>query len=74
MVARQVVEQLARIPGVADRFGGLAELDKGDSAVGPESSTWPDVFGAPHQTFAVNHMQALIDPALQQATLQALRE
>jgi len=69
-----LVEQLARIPGVADRFGGLAELDKGDSAVGPESSTWPDAFGAPHQTFAVNHMQALIDPALQQATLQALRE
>ncbi len=69
-----LVEQLARIPGVGDRFGGLAELSVGDSAVGPESSIWPDAFGAPHQTFAVNHMQALIDPSLQQATLQALRE
>jgi len=69
-----LVEQLARMPGVGERFGGLTELDKGDSAVGPTSSTWPDAFGAPHQTFAVNHMQALIDPALQQATLVAIRE
>ena len=67
-----LVEQLARIPGVGERFGGLAELDKGDSAVGPESSMWPEAFGAPHQTFPVNHMQALIDPALQQATLEAI--
>lgn len=69
-----LVEQIARIPGVGERFGGLAELSIGDSAVAPESSKWPDAFGAPHQTFAVNHMQALIDPSLQQATLQALRE
>jgi len=69
-----LVEQLARIPGVGERFGGLAELSSGDSAVGPASSTWPEAFGAPHRTFAVNHMQALIDPALQQATLEAIRE
>jgi len=69
-----LVEQLARMPGVGERFGGLAELSTGDSAVGPASSTWPDAFNAPHQTFTVNHMQALIDPALQQATLVAIRE
>lgn len=68
-----LVEQLARIPGVGDRFGGLAELDRGDSAVSPESSRWPDAFGAPHQEFHVNHMQALIDPSLQQAVLDTLR-
>jgi len=69
-----LVEQIARIPAVAERFGGLAEIDRGDSAVGPDSSKWPDAFGAPHQVFHVNHMQALIDPSLQQATLQAIRE
>jgi len=68
-----IVEQLARLPGVADAFGGLAELSAGDSAVGAASSTWPEQFGATHQTFPVNHMGALIDPALQQAVLQALR-
>ncbi len=68
-----LVEQLARLPGVRERFGGLAELDRGDSAVGPESSPWPAAFGAPHQTFPVNHMQALIDPPLQQAALAAIR-
>jgi len=68
-----LVEQLARLPGVRATFGGLAELDRGDSAVGPESSPWPTAFGAPHQTFPVNHMQALIDPALQQAALAAVQ-
>jgi pimeloyl-ACP methyl ester carboxylesterase len=68
-----LVEQLARLPGVASAFGGLAELSAGDSAVGPESSKWPQAFNAPHQTVPLNHMQALIDPALQQAVLQTLR-
>lgn len=68
-----LVEQLARIPGVADQFGGLAELDKGDSAVGPTSSQWPDGYTAPHQLFPVNHMQALIDPAMQTAVLGVIR-
>ena len=68
-----LVEQIARLPGVAARFGGLAELSAGDSAVGAVSSHWPDAFGASHQTFPVNHMGALVDPALQQAVLQAIR-
>lgn len=68
-----LVEQIARIPGVASRFGGLTELSQGDSAVGMTSSQWPDAFGAPHQSFPVNHMQALIDPALQQAVLGVIR-
>lgn len=68
-----LVEQLARLPQVADTFGGLAELSGGDSAVGAASSHWPDAFGASHQTFPTNHMGALIDPALQQAVIQAMR-
>jgi hypothetical protein len=68
-----LVEQLARLPGVRDQFGGLAELDRGDSAVAPDSSRWPDAFGAPQQMVAVNHMQALIDGGLQRAVLDLLR-
>ena len=68
-----LVGQLARLPGVEDAFGGLAELAGGDSAVGPESSKWPEAFGAPHQTVPLNHMRALIDPTLQQAVLHTLR-
>ena len=68
-----LVDQLARLPGVADAYGGLAELAGGDSAVSPESSRWPAAFAAAHQAAAVNHMRALIDPALQQAVLQTLR-
>jgi pimeloyl-ACP methyl ester carboxylesterase len=68
-----LVGQLARLPGVANTFGGLAELARGDSAVGPESSKWPAAFAAPHQAVPLNHMRALIDPALQQAVLQTLR-
>jgi hypothetical protein len=68
-----LVEQLARIPGVRERFGGLEEVDQGDSSVGLSRSQWPEPFGAPHQIFPVNHMQALIDPSLQQAVLDTLR-
>ena len=68
-----LVGQIARLPGVDARFGGLAELGAGDSAVGAVSSHWPDAFGASHQTFPVNHMGALVDPALQQAVLQAIQ-
>ena len=64
-----LVEQLARIPGVATHYGGLAEIDQGDSAVAPSSSQWPAAFGATHQTARVNHMQALVDPTLQQSVL-----
>jgi hypothetical protein len=67
-----LIEQLARLPGVAATFGGLAELSTGDSAVGAASSHWPEVFGASHQDFPNNHMGALIDRALQQAVLQTI--
>lgn len=68
-----LVEQIARIPGIAERFGRLEELDEGDSAVGLTSSHWPDAFGAPHQVAHVNHMQALIAPALQEAVRDIMR-
>ena len=68
-----LVEQLARLPGVAARYGGLAEIDKGDSAVGLASSYWPDAFGATHQDAPVNHMQALVDQTLQRAVLDVIR-
>ena len=68
-----LVAQLARLPGVSARYGGLAELDRGDSAVGLASSEWPTAFGATHQVVPVNHMQALIDPALQHAVLDVVR-
>jgi len=68
-----LVEQLARPPGVADTFGGLAELSAGDSAVGAASSRWPEAFGAPHQDLPVNHRGALVDPTLRDAVLQVIR-
>jgi pimeloyl-ACP methyl ester carboxylesterase len=68
-----LVEQLSRIPGVRDRYGGLEEIDQGDSSVGLSRSQWPDAFGAPHQVFPLNHMQALIDPSLQQAALAIIQ-
>lgn len=68
-----LVEQIARIPGIAEQYGGLAELSHGDSAVGQESSKWPTAFGASHQVVSLNHMQALIDPALQRQVLDLIR-
>jgi pimeloyl-ACP methyl ester carboxylesterase len=73
VAGRLIVEQLARIPDVQDRYGGLEEMDQGDSSVGLSRSQWPEAFNAPHQVFHVNHMQALIDPSLQQAVLETLR-
>ncbi len=69
-----LIEQIGRIPGIAQAYGGLAEMSKGDSAVGLASSRWPDAFRATHQDVEVNHMQALIDPTLQRAVLDALRK
>jgi pimeloyl-ACP methyl ester carboxylesterase len=68
-----LIEQLARLPGVADTFGGLAELSAGDSAVGTASSRWPEQFAAPHRDLPVNHMGALVDPTLRDAVLQVIR-
>lgn len=68
-----LVDMLSRIPAIHDTYGGLAELSKGDSAVSQTSSRWPDPFQAPHQDLHLNHMQALVDPALQQAVLQTIR-
>ncbi len=68
-----LVDMLSRIPGIHETYGGLAELSRGDSAVSQTSSRWPDTFQAPHQDLHLNHMQALVDPALQQAVLQIIR-
>jgi hypothetical protein len=68
-----LIEQIGRIPGIAQAYGGLAEMSKGDSAVGLASSRWPDAFRATHQDVEVNHMQALIDPTLQSAVLEVIR-
>jgi pimeloyl-ACP methyl ester carboxylesterase len=68
-----LVEMIGRTPGIHASYGGLAELDRGDSAVSLTSSHWPDPFGAPHQDFKLNHMQALIDQPLQEAVLQIIR-
>jgi pimeloyl-ACP methyl ester carboxylesterase len=68
-----LVERIAMLPGVSSTYGGLAELIKGDSAVGVTSSRWPDAFKAQHQELPINHMEALISPALQSAVLQLIR-
>ncbi len=68
-----LVEQLARLPGIADTFGGLAELSAGDSAVGASRSRWPDAFGASHQDFPINHMGALVDLTLRTTVLEAIQ-
>ena len=69
-----LVERLAQLPGVASAYGGLAELLQGDSAVGLASSHWPDGFSGQHQELHYNHMQALVDPAVQQAVLPLLQD
>jgi pimeloyl-ACP methyl ester carboxylesterase len=68
-----IVDQLKRLPEVQERYGGLEELEQGDSSVGLSRSQWPEAFNAPHQVFPVNHMQALVDGSLQQAALETLR-
>ena len=68
-----LVERLAMLPGVATTYGGLAELIKGDSAVGLASSRWPDAFRAQHQEVSLNHMEALVSPELQATVLQLIR-
>jgi hypothetical protein len=74
-VSPYLVSQLSRLPDVAARYGGLAELDRGDSSVALVSSPWPAAFGAAnqHQVVSYNHMQALVDPTLQAAVLALLR-
>jgi hypothetical protein len=69
-----LVELLANIPGVRDNYGGLAEIDKGDSAVAMSSSTWPEAFSAQHQVYHLNHMQALVDKSLQETVLGIVQE
>ena len=68
-----LIEQIGRIPGIAQAYGGLAEMSKGDSAVALASSRWPDAFRATHQDVEVNHMQALVDPTLQSVVLDVIR-
>ena len=68
-----LIQMLSRIPGVLQGYGNLAEIDKGDSAVSLTSSYWPTAFGASHQEFNLNHMQALVDPPLQGAVLPLLK-
>ncbi len=68
-----LIEALGRIPGVHDEFGGLAEMNQGDSAVSVTSSHWPEAFAAPHADFKINHMQVLIDRPLQEAVLNIIR-
>jgi hypothetical protein len=74
-ISPYVVAQLSRLPDVAVRYGGLAELDRGESSVALVSSPWPAAFGAAdhHQVVSYNHMQALVDPTLQAAVLALLR-
>jgi len=60
------------VPDLRAGYGGLAELDQGDSAVSLASSHWPDAFGATHQVFPINHMQALIDAPLQTAVIELI--
>jgi pimeloyl-ACP methyl ester carboxylesterase len=74
-ISRYLVSQLSRLPDVAARYGGLAELDRGDSSVALVSSPWPAAFGAAnqHQVVRYNHMQALVDPTLQAAVLALLQ-
>lgn len=68
-----LVEMLGKIGGLNETYGGVAEMSKGDSAVALDRSHWPDAFGAPHQQFHLNHMQALIDKPLQQAVIQLIK-
>jgi pimeloyl-ACP methyl ester carboxylesterase len=60
------------IPALQAEYGGLAELDQGDSAVSLASSRWPEAFGASYQVFPINHMQALIDGPLQAAVISLI--
>lgn len=73
VVNTELLGMLGAIPEVHSRYGGLAELDKGDSAVSITSSQWPSAFNATHQLFPINHMQALLDPNLQKAVLPLLQ-
>jgi pimeloyl-ACP methyl ester carboxylesterase len=68
-----LVGLIAKATPLDDHYDGLAELNKGDSAVALARSHWPDAFGAPHQDFHVNHMQALIDRPLQDAVLHIIQ-
>lgn len=74
-VSPLLVAELSRLPEVAARYGGLAELSQGDSAVALARSSWPASFGVGnyHQVIFLNHMQALVAPALQTAVLALLR-
>lgn len=73
VVNAALLQSLSKVPEIASRYGGLAELDKGDSAVSITSSRWPSSFSASQQLFPVNHMQALLDPTLQKSVLPLLQ-
>jgi|GEM_PF-2237732 len=68
-----LVGMLAKVAGVKSNYGGLAELELGDSAVALTSSVWPDQFNGPNKNFRINHMQALIDRPMQDAALQLIK-
>ena len=69
-----LVAELSHLPDIGTRYGGLAELSQGDSSVALSRSPWPAIFGAgdKHQVVYINHMQALVSPALQQAVMALL--
>ncbi|NWJ95400.1 MAG: hypothetical protein HXX20_06405 [Chloroflexi bacterium] len=68
-----LVDLLGKVPEIVANYGGLAELDHGDSAVSLTSSHWPSPYMASHQDFHLNHMQALIDLPLEEAVLEIIR-
>lgn len=74
-VSPYLVAELSRQPDIAARYGGLAELDRGDSSVALSSSPWPAAYNAvnQHHVSFYDHMQALVDPALQAAVLALLQ-
>jgi triacylglycerol esterase/lipase EstA (alpha/beta hydrolase family) len=68
-----LLDRLLEQPEIQQLYGGLAELEKGDSAVSLVSSHWPANFQATHQDFPINHMQALIHQPLQNEVLQIIK-
>jgi pimeloyl-ACP methyl ester carboxylesterase len=69
----EIIKLLDRcIPGLIRNYDGVEELIKGDSAVAEARSHWPPEFNGLHQTFSINHPEALINGDLQQATLKII--
>ena len=65
--------ELGKIPEVQSNYGGLAEINQGDSSVALSRCEWPPQFKAPHQNFGLSHMEALVHQPLQEAVLAVIR-